>query len=44
MGSVATTYIPSFIDTGSGFQKSIRGKRRHADMLEAAYAYFKKAG
>jgi hypothetical protein len=34
MGSVAMIYIPSFIKTGSGIQKSIKGIHRHKNSME----------
>jgi hypothetical protein len=36
MGSGAMTYIPSFMKTGSGIQKLIRGIPRHRDNMEIA--------
>jgi hypothetical protein len=39
-GSGALIHIPSFIKTGSGIQKLIRGTYRHKDSMEIAYAYF----
>jgi hypothetical protein len=36
MGSVAMTYIPSFIKIGSGIQKFIGEIHRHTDSMEIA--------
>jgi hypothetical protein len=36
MGSGAMMYIPSFINTGSGFQKLIGGIQEHTDRKEIA--------
>jgi hypothetical protein len=34
MGSGVMIYIPSFVQTGSGIQKFIRGIHRHTDSME----------
>jgi uncharacterized RmlC-like cupin family protein len=36
MGSGAMIYIPSFIMTGEGIQKLIKGNHRHTDSIEMA--------
>jgi hypothetical protein len=44
MGSGVTVYIPSFINSGTGIQKLIRGIHRHTDRIEIAQAFCTKVG
>jgi hypothetical protein len=40
MGPGAKIYIPSFIKTGSGIQKLMRGIHRHTESMVISQTYF----